>query len=196
MRPLPQNSKRWRLLVQDTDRKAFDEILGEIFAAIDKPLGEAQRSVFWKGLKDMSILEFARCRDLLVKEFREMEDPPRKFTIGDLWRARKKLRVVAPPKDDTPQWQGDVWDQVANNQLLRHITTRMAADSRCWGHRTEPRFGRNVNVLVAFKNRWASLMREAAGPDGVLPKDQRDMWENCMRMAEREIVDESKEVAA
>jgi hypothetical protein len=42
--------------VQDTDRKAFDEILGEIFAAIDKPLGESQRSAFWKALTDLSLL--------------------------------------------------------------------------------------------------------------------------------------------
>lgn len=184
--------------MQDTDRKAFDEILAEIFASIDKPLGEAQRSVFWKGLKDISILEFARCRDQLVKDYREMDDPPRKFTVGDIWRMRKKLRApgAAPAQDSQPKWDGDVWDQVANTQLLRHITTRMAADSQCWGHRTEPKFGRNVNVLVAYKNRWASLMRDAAGPDGVPAKDQRDTWENCMRMAEQQIVAESREAAA
>ncbi len=191
--------------MQDTDRKAFDEILGEIFASIDKPLGEAQRSVFWKGLKDISILEFARCRDLLVKEFREMEDPPRKFTVGDIWRARKKLRVVPPPPDNQPKWAGDVWEQVANQQLRRHIHTRIAGDSNCYGRGAtmrgmkastdpnadaSPEFVRAVNTLVAYKNRWAQLIREAAGPEGVPAKDQRDMWDNCMRMAEQQIAEE------
>jgi hypothetical protein len=171
--------------VQEGDRKAFDEILAEIFAAIDKPLGEAQRSVFWKALKDMSILEFARCRDQLVTDFREMEDPPRKFTIGDIWRARKKLRATAPSSADSqPKWDGDVWDQVANQQLLRHITTRIPADPGRYGHRSSQQFAENIRAFVAMKNRWASLMREAAGPDGVPAIEQRQCWDSCIRMAE------------
>ena len=170
--------------MQDNDRNAFEEILGEIFAAVDKPLGEAQRSVFWKGLKDISILEFARCRDSLVKDFREREEPPRKLTLSDIWSARKRLRAVAPPKDDALKWDGDVWDQVASQQLMRHITTVIPRGSERYGHRGSPQFASNIRALVALKNRWASLMREAADENGVPAAQQRDCWDECMRMAE------------
>jgi hypothetical protein len=181
--------------VQEGDRKAFDEILAEIFASIDKPLGEAQRSVFWKGLKDLSVLEFARIRDLLVRDYRERDEPPRKFTLADVWTARKRLRAAPPPQECGPKWDGDVWDQVANQQLLRHITTRIPADPMRYGHRTSPVFASNIRALVAMKNRWASLMREAAGPAGVPAREQRDCWDSCMRMAEEAIAAERANAA-
>lgn len=188
--------------MQDGDRKAFDEILGEIFAAIDKPLGEAQRSVFWKGLKDLGIVEFARIRDLLVQEFREREEPPRKFTVGDIWTAKRKLRAAAPSEPEAPAWKGDVWDIVANQQLQGHISRSMAQDSRCYGRGASakgmkalttpnadasPEFVRAMSTLVAFKNRWASLMRQSADEHGVPGTEQRQTWDECMRMAEKAI---------
>jgi hypothetical protein len=181
--------------VKPEERKAFDANLAEIFAAIDKPLGDATREAFWKGLQDMSILEFARIRDLLLQDFRERDEPPRKFTLGDIWTTRKRLRAAAPPKDDTPKWDGDVWDQVANQQLLRHITTRIPADPLRYGHRSELRFATNINALVAMKNRWAAIMREAAGPDGVPASEQRQCWDECMRQAEEIIAAERANAA-
>jgi hypothetical protein len=170
--------------MQDTDRNAFEEILGEIFAAVDKPLGEAQRSVFWKGLKDISILEFARCRDMLVKDFREREEPPRKLTLADIWAARKRLRAVAPPKDDTPKWDGDVWDIAANNRMLGLVMR--------WALARRKMPAEHVRVFVAFKNRWAELMRESA-VDGSVPVDEQNQcWKECLRMAEEAIAQERK----
>lgn len=161
--------------MQDTDRKAFDEILGEIFAAIDKPLGESQRSAFWKALTDMSLIELARVRDHLLREWRE-QDPPRKFTPGDIWRARKALRAAAPTKAPDDGWRGDDWDQRANLRLLSRVM-RAALARRAYG-------AEQLRSMAAFKNHWAELMRTAA-IDGEPPiADQDDSWRECMRMAD------------
>jgi hypothetical protein len=165
--------------VQDTDRKAFDEILAEIFAAIDKPLGEAQRSVFWKGLKDMGVLEFARIRDLLLKDYREREEPPRKFTLGDIWTARKRLRAIAPRADDAPKWEGDEWDRRGNLRMLSLVLRA--------GYERRKISEAEIRTLVAFKNRWADIMRDSGTPETVPLSDQAECWENSVRMA-REVV--------
>lgn len=165
--------------MQDSDRNAFDEILGEIFAAIDKPLGESQRSAFWKALSDMGILELARCRDHLLREWRE-QDPPRKFTPGDIWRARKSLRAAAAPQKPVgDDWKGDDWDQKANLRLLSYVL------KACVARRViDPP---STRTLVAFKNRWAELMR-ACGPFEAVPMDEQDgSWAECIRQAEAEI---------
>ena len=186
--------------MQDGDRKAFDEILAEIFAAIDKPLGESQRSVFWKGLHDLGLVEFARIRDLMVLDFRQREEPPRKFTIADIWAAKRKLRAAAPaPESEVPRWTGDEWDMVANRQLLGHIARSIARDPQCYGKGptvrglkntttpnadASPGFVRAVNTLVAFKNQWAQLMRDSADAENCVPgTEQRQCWDHCMRMA-------------
>jgi hypothetical protein len=167
--------------VQDTDRKAFDEILGEIFAAIDKPLGESQRSAFWKALTDLSLLELARIRDHLLREGREHE-PPRKFTPGDIWRTRKALRAAAPTKQTDDGWRGDDWDQRANLRLLSRVM-RAALARRAYG-------AEQLRSMAAFKNHWADLMRTAA-LDGEPPiADQDDCWRECMRMADEAMTQE------
>lgn len=164
--------------MQDTDRKAFDEILGEIFAAIDKPLGESQRSAFWKALSDMSILEFARIRDHLLREWRE-QDPPRKFTPGDIWRARKSLRAAPPSKSTDDGWTGDDWDLKANLRLLSYVLKACMARRKI-----DPS---STRTLVAFKNRWAELMR-ISGPFEMVPMDEQDdSWKECIKQAETEI---------
>lgn len=165
--------------MQETDRNAFDEILGEIFAAMDKPLGESQRSSCWKSLTDMSILEFARVRDHLLREWRE-QDPPRKFTPGDIWRARKALRAAPPASSADDGWRGDDWDQKANLRLYSVIL-------RAWQTSNRHFDPSQTRTLVAFKNRWAELMR-ASGPFAAIPMDEQDdCWSECIRQAEAEI---------
>lgn len=166
--------------MQETDRNAFDEILGEIFAAIDKPLGESQRSAFWKALSELSILEFARVRDHLLREWRE-QDPPRKFTPTDIWRARKALRAAAPTKIDDG-WRGDEWDQRANLRMLSRVMKAVMA-RRAYS-------AEQLRTMAALKNHWAELMRAAAA-DGEVPlQDQEDSWRECMRMANEAMAQE------
>jgi hypothetical protein len=166
--------------VQDSDREAFDTILAEIFAAIDKPLGDAQRAVFWKGLKDLGLIEFARIRDYLVRQYREFDQPPRKFTIGDIWQARRKLRANAPPESPVDRWEGDEWDLKSNQRLLSYIL-------RCW-HKLNRHFTeRETWQLLALKKRWAKLMRDSGTFESVPMADQDASWEQMICMAEDEM---------
>lgn len=165
--------------MQEGDRDAFDTILAELFAAIDKPLGEAARSAFWKGLANMSLLEFARTRDMLLVEFGEGE-APRRFGVSDIWAAKRRLRAQAPaPLVPNDGWDGDKWDQRANLRLLSHIIrTTFTRRKRIPDEETR--------TLAAFKNYWADLMRKCAVdyPDGEVPLgDQDDTWTACMQQA-------------
>lgn len=166
--------------MQDSDREAFDTILAEIFAAIDKPLGDAQRAVFWKGLKDLGLVEFARIRDYLVRQYREFEQPPRKFAIGDIWQARRKLRAAAPPENPMDRWKGDEWDLKSNQRMLSYIL-------RAWHQRNRHFSETETWILVALKKRWAKLMRDSGTFESVPIADQDQSWDECIRMAEREI---------
>jgi hypothetical protein len=165
--------------VQDGERDACEAILAEIFAALDKPFGDVQREAFWKGLAKMSIVELARCRDLLLDEWSK-SDPPRRFGVGELWSAKRRLRAVAPtakPIDDG--WTGDDWDQKANLRLLSHILRACLARRSYSPPQTR--------VLVALKNRWAETMRASGEFSDVPLQDQDASWAECMRQAEAEI---------
>lgn len=83
--------------------------------------------------------------------------------------------------------QDDPWGWLANRRLLKHITTVVPKDPTCYGPRDTPSFELNVKVLVAFKNRWADLMRESATAEGVPIADQEASWNECIRMAEEQI---------
>lgn len=168
--------------MQENDREAFDVILAEIFASIDKPLGEAQRSVFWKGLKDLGLVEFARIRDFLVREYRNYEQPPKRFTLGDIWAARKRLRASGPKSDPVSTWKGDEWDEKANLRLLGYVLRKAHARERISPEATW--------ILVAHKNRWAALMRTGGGFDDVPMSDQDAAWLGTIRAAEQEITQE------
>ena len=171
--------------MQENDREAFDVILAEIFAAIDKPLGEAQRSVFWKGLRDLGLVEFARIRDLLVREYRDYEQPPKKFAIGDIWAARKRLRAAAPKKDPVRDWKGDEWDEKANLRLLGYVLRKALAREKISPEATW--------ILVEQKNRWAALMRIGGDFESVPMADQDAAWIGAIRTAETEM---ARELAA
>lgn len=186
------------------DRPAFEISLSELFAAIDKPLGEAQRNAFWKGLAQMSLIEFSRCRDKIIADLVDGETP-RKFGVSDIWVANGKLRAAAPMKPRDDGWRGDDWDAAANMHLMKHVRTRTAGNSQCYGRGASytaltdvarvketnldasPEFVRNVQTLVRFKNLWAEQMRLSATPEGVPVPEQQEVWRECMSRAEAEI---------
>lgn len=188
----------------EADRPEFEKALAELFAAIDKPLGEAQRTAFWRGLSRMSLVEFSRCRDKIVADLAGGE-APRKFGISDIWVAKSKLQAFAPIKAQSDGFLGDDWDMAANRHLLGYITKRMARNSMIYGEGpsseamrdkermhlanadAHPKFITNVHTLVAYKNRWADMMRAAADQDGVPIDEQQEIWTECMRLAEAEI---------
>lgn len=191
----------------EADRPAFERILRELFGALDKPLTEHQRNAFWKGLSRMSLTEFERCRDHILRSLEDGE-PPRRFGVDSIWAARQQLRASGPPEVSKPRddgFRGDRWDIAANRHLLGYITGQLAKNSRRYGRPASwqgmktlttphadasPEFVRHVQMLVAHKNRWAETMREidaASGGNGVPVEDQRDIWAECMRRAQDEI---------
>lgn len=190
--------------MQESDRSEFEKCLAEIFAAIDKPLGEAQREAFWRGLRQMSLVEFSRCRDKILADLAEGETP-RKFGVSDIWVVKGKLRAALPMHHTDDGWRGDDWLAAANGHLLGYIRKQLAADSMrygagpSYGAMTDPArkanktldaapdFVRNVNTLVKFKNLWADQMRLSATADGVPITEQREVWAECMKRAEAEI---------
>lgn len=177
-----------------SDRADFDTTLAEIFAAIDKPLGDAQREAFWRGLKQMSLVEFSRCRDKIIADLADCETP-RKFGVSDVWVAKGKLRAALPMEHTDDGWRGDDWLAAANGHLLGYIRKQLAGDSKRYGRGgsygvmtdAAPDFVRNVNTLVKFKNLWADQMRLSATADGVPIPEQQEVWAECMKRAEAEI---------
>jgi hypothetical protein len=182
------------------DRAAFDSIIAEIFGALDKPLTEAKRDGFWKGLQAMSITDLARVRDLLLGELQHTETP-RTFSVSDIWSAKRRLRAKAPTEPLQPisdGWQGDTWDTYANRLLLRHIQ-RQASHKVYYSDRdtqlgkrsatTPSELTRQMTaILVAYKAAWARDMREVADERNEVPVDvQKEAWKDCMKRAEDKI---------
>lgn len=99
------------------ERGAFETILGEMFAALDKPLGEAKTEAFWKGLQRLSILEMARIRDELLSEL-ESTEPPKSFSVADVWALKRRLRARAPATIN----QGPVSIEVALQSEISRLT--------------------------------------------------------------------------
>jgi hypothetical protein len=168
--------------VHAEDRQAFDTIIAEMFGAIDKPLGEATREAFWKGLQRMSIVELSRCRDQLLDDLQEGERP-RTFGVPNVWALKNRLRAIAPEKRADDGWRGDDWDVRANHRLLAYVL-KAAVHRRHFDVK-------QTHVLVAMKHRWAELMRRSADGstelDRVPMEDQNQVWGACMGMAEETI---------
>lgn len=164
--------------MQAEDRPAFDRILAELFGAIDKPLGESTREGFWKGLQKMSLIEFARVRDLLMDDF-SAGNAPKRFGVPDIWEAKKRLRAAAPPTDDQPRWTGDDWDIRGNwrlmSRILRAVVNRQAYSPE------------QIRALVAFKNHWTEIMRAASKDGEVSLAEQSETWDLCMHDAHAEM---------
>lgn len=90
----------------------------------------------------------------------------------------------------------DDWGVTANRHLLAYVlkhtvvrTRRYAPDWTTRGAVVTPgpEAIRRTAVLVKWKNEWASRMRAAADEKGVPVEDQRDIWANCMALAEAEL---------
>lgn len=95
------------------------------------------------------------------------------------------------------------WELLGNRRLLKYITTVVSAKPQRYGRPASsagmkpvegeplspnadasPEFVRNVQTLVAMKNRWVELMLAAATEEGVPIVEQDDCWNACMKQAE------------
>lgn len=179
-----------------TDREEFLKRLRVLFAGLDKPLGEAKEDAFWKGLANMSLIEFGRCCDLVLEELADRDrllEYRKMFTPGDIWAAKQRLRVRAAAKATQPESKqvgtGDAWDIRANHLLLGYIGDQARCNVYYRGDQIKP--------LVAYKHAWAADMREAA-EQGQCPSvdDQRRSFLDCMRRADAQVEQMRMEAAA
>lgn len=189
------------------ERKAFDTVIGEFFAALDKPLSEEKREAFWKGLQRMSLLELSRCRDQFLADL-EHGEAPRLLRISDIWAIKFKMRASAPaPRKEDP-WKGDGWDVLANLRLFAYIRAQAAkgihycgvADRTLTTHhgqgwRPSLEAQELIAPLVAYKNAWALDCRECTDyvdsqtgevryPPAAV---QARWWRECIERAEAEV---------
>lgn len=104
------------------------------------------------------------------------------------------------PHDALAGPEMDGWEMLGNRRLLRYITRKVSEAPNRYGQYASraalqnqssgpnadasPEFVRNVQTLVAMKNRWTELMIESKTEDGVPIKDQDECWGACMREAE------------
>ena len=157
--------------MQAEDRGVFEKALTELFGALDKPLTEAKREAFWKGLNQMSLVEFHRCCDYLIDQLSEHE-APRTFSVSDIWSAKRAMRAPAPEPHLEPVM--DPWGIAANKHLLAHLVRKVLAKQPIASH----------SRYIEYKNAWARDMREACENGAVPIAFQRESWADCMARAE------------
>lgn len=148
----------------DAVERKYGRTIPEEWPAMLSRLNEFQiqrgvRMLAYSGKQHVpSLPEFVKlCRD--AEHDREVNDRP------------------ALPNPDG--WKGDHWDSEANLHLLG-VVTRAVRDRRKLDERA-------TRILVRFKNLWARQMRLTATAEGVPIEEQKEVWAECMRMAEEEI---------
>ena len=117
---------------------------------------------------------------------------------------------LALPSPDT--FVGDQWDLIANQRLLKFITTTVSAKSNALGEVPEMQVERAPNgkplrlksvpsaqqviatgILTGYKKAWAQDMREASVDPNtgevlrVPVTEQENSWNECMRRAMAEV---------
>lgn len=193
----------------DADRTAFEAMLREIFGALDKPLTPSQIAAFWRGLSRMTLIEFERTRDQILRELEEGE-PPRRFGVDSVWAAYKRARAARAAAMPQPQphetWKGDKWDIAANHHLFAHILRNVLRNGTHYGPLSQtwypmtpnpdsivtPEVRHTVGILLRYKHAWAEDMRalEQSGQYGVDPRTgerlppplevQKAAWKDCI----------------
>lgn len=115
-------------------------------------------------------------------------------TIGqadDISEGPQAPQLPAPDNDHF-----DVWGIAANRHLLAYVLERTPRRTRRYAPDWTSRGGtvhpgpetiERTAILVKWKNEWADRMRAIADDHGVDAADQRDIWANCMTLAENEI---------
>jgi len=190
--------------VLSTDREEFVKRLRVLFAGLDKPLGEAKETAFWKALAQMSLIEFSRCCDFVLEELQDADKRKeylRSFSPGEIWQAKSRLRsrtFSRPDHETETTWTGDSWDTRANEALMGYIgdqarlgihycddATRMGLNS---SREPTDETRQLIAPLIAYKNAWATDMREIHSEKGFVSKDEQvRQFRACMARADEEV---------
>lgn len=74
----------------------------------------------------------------------------------------------------------DKWDIAGNRHLFAYVLRKLDK-KRCFDER-------ETKILVRFKNLWADQMRLSAGDETVPVEEQVEVWEECIKRAETEML--------
>lgn len=174
------------------EEEAFQAIVTEMHNMYDKPLPQSKRDVFHRSFfSALSINEFARIRDKMLKNLQDGQEVPRSFGPANVWAVRQSLRAHAPsPASRSQETPGNVdkWEEAANKRLVIYI--RWKAGKRVYY--TDPDSKRAAEIvapLIGYKKAWAVDCREYEAEHGEEPKDpiQRKWWIEVLRRAEEQI---------
>lgn len=192
--------------MQEADRVEFRRMLGELFGALDKPLTEAKEQGFWTALSRMSLVEFGRCRDHLLRGLEDGEQR-KNFSVSDVWGAKRTLRASAPDLAPVSTERPDYWLEYGNRKLLEHIRRLTVEKLKSFGKpltfaamRMDERrlreggldksnldasteFVASVQRLVMAKNSWVRDMKDLDLGEGVETRIQKDVWADYMARA-------------
>jgi hypothetical protein len=107
--------------MQSAERAEFDGLMDQLCAGLDVPSYDVRKEAYWKGLKDMTLIQFGR-----VVEFCCSEKGPDKFPkipqVWKLWRAvAASSRYRPPPPTPPPQTKGL---QLVNGMFLKYLHRR------------------------------------------------------------------------
>lgn len=159
--------------MEAADRSEFERNLGILCAAFDVPCTAERKEAYWLSLERMPLLVFARTVNhmLTAEEWVRIPKP------SQVWASSKRIRAMAPQESTDDGWRGDEWDAAANRHLLAYVL-RAGQERRYYDART-------TKILVAWKNAWATDMREWNGKP--TPKEQEENFKGCMERAEQQI---------
>lgn len=182
--------------MSDENQERLDQ-LEKLFAAYNLPIMEPRTRAWLQGLKDMPLPTVIRCVDYLIDELKK-PDPPKRITIGDVWRASRALRARAPPPKPVPEQPMDEWQAAGNIHLMNHIRKRLAENPRAFGDPGEQRGGRYVRQpsidfvayvkrLVRAADQWVADMKDLDRKDGkgVDVELQKRIWVDYIEAAEK-----------
>lgn len=170
--------------MQANDRPAFDVMLAELFGALDKPLTDAKREGFWKSLEKMSLVDFGRARDMLLRDLADVTPGMwKQFTAGDIWAAKKALRAKAPvfQHEKANPAEDALWDAwaLAGNRYLLGLVRRLPMLGKL-PHHTSAELGPFTRRMVEAKNHWVRDMRDLDRGEGVPGKIQVEVWNDLL----------------
>lgn len=187
------------------ENSEFDDQLRLLFAAIDKPLGDTKIEAFRLGLRNMSLPTLSRSVRLLIDELQQSE-PPKNFSVSNIWAASKRLRAKAPEIPASTE-EGDPWAEAGNRHLLTHFRRnpqrlKRYGEPASWQSMRRPEsppdwrgpdfgdasYGYIVNIkrIVRAKNAWVTDMKDLDKGQGVPQEMQKKIWDDYITRAEEE----------
>lgn len=171
------------------EEDAFQAIVTEMHNMYDKPLPQSKRDVFHRSFFNaMSINEFARIRDKMLRNLQDGQEVPRGFGPANVWAVRSSLRARPPIAEVRENETGDSWDIEGNQRLWIYV--RWKAGRRVYYGGPDAKRALELTApLLAYKAAWVIDCREHEQETGTAPpmETQRSWWIEVIRRAETEI---------